>query len=287
MVELTIDGFCKVEEKLRATPVYPSVAYITASPACSGCTTLTASFGSAYLWSTGSTSNSIIACTAGTYSVKVTDYNGCQSTATTTVGSTEVSCAIPLNPSASGITMNSAQLSWWTNQCAIGFQVRYRVLGTTTWTIKNISSSTALLDLKGLKRGTTYEWQVRSKCTAVPAEMYSAFTNSQFFSTFSANAPGSSGRTTIADEEIKIAVPAGLTIWPNPTSAQIIINVSGLNGLSELQVVNMWGQVVISQTAVLKAGQPQTINISRLSQGAYKLVLRNRQGQLAGTFIKK
>ena len=278
---------CKDEEKIRATPVYPNVAYITASPACSGCTTLTASFGSAYLWSTGSTSYSIMACTAGTYSVIVTDYNGCQSTATTTVGSTEVSCAIPLNPSASGITMNSAQLSWWTNQCAIGYQVRYRVMGTSTWTIKNISSNTALLDLKGLKRGATYEWQVRSKCTAVPAEMYSAFTSSQFFSTLSGNGSSSSARTTIADEEIKIAVSAGLAIWPNPTSAQIKINVGGLNGLSELQVVNMWGQVVISQTIVLKAGQAQTINTSRLSQGVYKLVLRNRQGQLNGTFIKK
>ena len=278
---------CKDEESVRATPIYPSVAYITASPGCSGCTTLTASFGSAFLWSTGSTSYSITACTAGTYSVIVTDYNGCQSTATITVGTTLASCAIPLNPSTWNITTSTAQLNWWPNQCAIGYQVRYRVIGTSTWTTKNISGNIALLDLKGLKRGTTYEWQVRSKCSAVPTEMYSAFTSSQIFSTLSNTGLNNPATTTIADEESKIAVPAGLTIWPNPTSAQIIINFSELNGLSELQVVNFLGQVVISKTVVLKAGQAQTINIARLSQGVYKLVLRNLKGQLTGTFIKK
>jgi hypothetical protein len=160
-------------------------------------------------------------------------------------------------------------------------------LAGSTWTIKNIISSTSFIELKGLKRGTSYEWQVRSKCTADPTEMYSAFTSSQFFSTLSNNGPNNSARTTIADEEIKIAFPAGLTIWPNPASAQVMINVSGLKGLSELQVVNMLGQVVISQTVVLKEGQTHTINIAGLSQGVYKLVLRNREGLLTGTFIKK
>jgi len=286
-VTVTSADGCKDQETIRATPIYPSVAYISTSPGCSGCTTLTASMGSAFLWSTGSTDYSITACTIGTYSVVVTDYRGCQSTATTTVGTPGALCAIPLNPSAWNITTNSAWLNWWTNHCAIGYQVRYRVAGTSTWTTKNISTNTYFLDVKGLKRGTNYEWQVRSKCTAVPTEMYSAFTSSQFFSTLSNTGPTNTTRTTIADEEMKIAIPARLTVWPNPSSARIMINVSGLKGLSELRVVSMLGQVVISQTIVLKEGQAQAINIAGLSQGVYKLVLRNRESLLTGTFIKK
>ena len=46
-----------------------------------GSVTLTASSGSSYLWSTGATTSSITASTSGSYSVTVTDANGCSSTA--------------------------------------------------------------------------------------------------------------------------------------------------------------------------------------------------------------
>ena len=270
---------CKDEEKIRATPVYPSVAYITASPACSGCTTLTASFGSAYLWSTGSTSYSITACTAGTYNVIVTDFNGCQSTATTTVGTTEVSCAVPLNPSASGITMNSAQLSWWTNQCAIGYQVRYRVIGTSTWTIKNISSNTAFLDLKGLKRGTTYEWQVRSKCTAAPVEVFSAFTSPLVFTTLS-----SSGGSMVSHGSVPVSElneePNKQFLYPNPASEFVYLNFNSVSeGAINIQIINSIGRLVKQHPVNTIKGHNQfKIHVNDISPGMY--ILRINKGDL-------
>ncbi|MFN3939386.1 MAG: hypothetical protein ACK4IY_02285, partial [Chitinophagales bacterium] len=48
---------------------------------CEGtCTTLTAPSGYSYLWNTGATSQSIEVCAAGSYSVTITDANGCSST---------------------------------------------------------------------------------------------------------------------------------------------------------------------------------------------------------------
>ena len=287
-VTVTSAAGCRDEESIRATPIYPTVAYISASTECSGCTRLTASPGSGYLWSTGSTSNSITVCSVGTYSVIVTDYYGCKSTATITAGTTTMSCAVPLNPHASSITTNSAQLSWFTNECAIGYQVRYRVAGTSTWTIKNITNTNGYIAIKGLKRATTYEWQVRSKCAAAPTEMFSAFTSPQFFTTLSSNGPGFSAKFSFEEEEIKIGNPTtGITIWPNPALTQLMFKVSGLEGSGEMDVVNMLGQVVISQTVILKEGQAHTIDVAGLPRGVYKLMLRNRDGLLKGTFIKK
>jgi hypothetical protein len=47
--------------------------------------TLTSSFGSSYLWSTGATTASISPTTAGNYTVQVTDANGCKNTSSSTI----------------------------------------------------------------------------------------------------------------------------------------------------------------------------------------------------------
>jgi gliding motility-associated-like protein len=61
----------------------PAVPVITASGPPTFCTggnvTLTSVTGASYLWSTGETSRSINIATAGSYSVRITDSNGCQS----------------------------------------------------------------------------------------------------------------------------------------------------------------------------------------------------------------
>lgn len=52
---------------------------------CSGSTTLTASAGVSYLWSNGDTTRTSVVTSVGTYSVTVTDADGCSSTATVTI----------------------------------------------------------------------------------------------------------------------------------------------------------------------------------------------------------
>jgi hypothetical protein len=64
------------------------MATITASGATTFCqndkVTLTASSGSSYLWSTGATTRSIEVSTAGSYTVRVTNSNGCSATSAAT-----------------------------------------------------------------------------------------------------------------------------------------------------------------------------------------------------------
>ena len=169
-------GGCTDRESFRVYKYYPNTAAsISASvPACgSGCITLTASEGVSYRWSTGSTSRSITPCTAGNFQVTVTNAYGCTATAQTTLTTPESSCPVPANPGASITSINGVRLYWTGNDCAISYQVQYRLVGTVAWTVKNTNSNTWYMDLKGLKRSATYEGQVRSKCSSGGVDLYS------------------------------------------------------------------------------------------------------------------
>ena len=86
-VTVTYPGGCNSVSSATSVTVFtPSAASITPSGPTSFCAggsvNLSASTGTAYLWSNGATSQSITVTTSGTYSVTVTDVNGCEAVAT-------------------------------------------------------------------------------------------------------------------------------------------------------------------------------------------------------------
>lgn len=84
-VRVTVDANCYKITTLKLTVRNP-FAYISGIlNVCYGSTTLTASPGVSYLWSTGATTSSIVVTAVGTYSVQVTDSNGCISNAMVTI----------------------------------------------------------------------------------------------------------------------------------------------------------------------------------------------------------
>jgi chitodextrinase len=111
--------------------------------------------------------------------------------------------------SATNIGSNSARLN-----CAVtgvnGYDWRYRVSGTTTWT--DIAVTTAnFADISGLGAATTYEFQAMVQCGTV----WSAWSSSQTFTTTGCTAPTLS----------QLAV-ANVTT----SSAQLLCTVTGVNG---------------------------------------------------------
>ncbi|TSJ42502.1 PKD domain-containing protein [Fluviicola chungangensis] len=86
---------------VNAVPAAPTITAGGATTFCSGgSVTLTSSSGNSYLWSTGATSQSITATTAGTYTVQVTNASGCQSAASATT-------TITVNPTPSTPTITA------------------------------------------------------------------------------------------------------------------------------------------------------------------------------------
>ncbi len=84
------------------------------------------------------------------------------------------SCGTPSGLAASSITDNSAVLSWGAVSGATAYNVRFREVGTTTWTSGVISGTAATAT--GLAAGTTYEFQVQADCGGTLGS-YSGLTN--------------------------------------------------------------------------------------------------------------
>ena len=106
-VTLTDANGCTAVSSVTSVTVNPAPqATITASGPTTFCTggnvVLTATAGTSYLWSTGATSQSIIATTSGSYVVVVTYSAGCSSTSTATT--ITVNTTTPASITASGPT---------------------------------------------------------------------------------------------------------------------------------------------------------------------------------------
>ncbi|WP_343634191.1 FG-GAP-like repeat-containing protein [Fluviicola sp.] len=85
---------------VNPTPAAPSITASGATTFCAGgSVTLTSGPGAAYLWSTGATTASINVTTSGSYTVQITDANGCQSPF-----STATAVTVHPNPTAPTIT---------------------------------------------------------------------------------------------------------------------------------------------------------------------------------------
>jgi hypothetical protein len=76
----------------------------------------------------------------------------------------EGACGIPSNLTAGNITSTSATLSWSAVSNATSYNVRYRIVGASTWT--TTSSTTNSVGISSLTPGTQYEFQVESVCSS-------------------------------------------------------------------------------------------------------------------------
>lgn len=118
-------------------------------------TTTTASLtgltaGTAYNWRVTAT------CTAGVGTAVVANF------------STTAACGNPTGLTTSGITTNSANISWTAVANATSYRVEYKLNSVATWTLLSASQTTTTASLTGLTAGTAYNWRVLATCAAGP-----------------------------------------------------------------------------------------------------------------------
>lgn len=88
---------------------------------------------------------------------------GSRSAWTAAVSDKTKSCSTPLSPAVQSITSTTAMITWQQTCYSVGFRLRYRPSGTTTWTtMENISNTQYLLS--GLSPHSGYEFCVSSMC---------------------------------------------------------------------------------------------------------------------------
>lgn len=118
---------------------------------------------------------------SGTYTITVTNkgslVGGSQNFSLIVTGltGTPVVCnaTTPTGVSTSGVTVTGADVNW-SEVTAATYDVRYRATGTSTWTTNAVATNSTTLS--GLAASTSYEVQVRSKCSSGNSS-YSASVN--------------------------------------------------------------------------------------------------------------
>ena len=84
-------------------------------------------------------------------------------------------CNTPGGSATSSITNTSATFGWTAVTGATGYNVQYRVVGTTTWSAANTATNS--YNATGLTAGTNYEWQVQTVCSGTSTSAFTASTN--------------------------------------------------------------------------------------------------------------
>jgi hypothetical protein len=167
-------------------------------------------------------------------------------------------CLIPTGGSVDNITSNSVILNWDEVSGAIKYQVRYKVLGSTTWTFKNASTNS--FPITGLSPDTKYVCGVRTICSQQPI-LKSNWTLNKKFKTSPLRLDASLETTNIE-------------VYPNPTSGSAIVSFA-LDRSTQVTIglYSVEGKLISTMiNATLTEGNQEiTFNSETLDAGIYFL----------------
>ena len=105
-------------------------------------------------------------------------------------GGGTASCDKPGSSSVASLTNTSVKVTWETMANAIKYQIKYRIVSTTSWTTKTVTVSEKTLT--NLTVASNYEYKLRTKCPSG----WTSFTPTE---TFTTSGGGSGGGSTTCD----------------------------------------------------------------------------------------
>ncbi len=116
------------------------------------------------------------------------------------------SCDRPTSTQSEVLSEVKVKLSWASVSDAIRYQVRYRVVGTSSWSRRTTTATTRTIS--GLSRGATYEYQVRTRC----ASGWTQYTSVKTFD-LGGNGGGGTGNSNGMIVEITLDDYGSETTW--------------------------------------------------------------------------
>ncbi len=175
-----------------------------------------------YSWSNGATTQDISALSAGTYTVAVSDAQGCNVEGETFVDN---NCSNATGIVVTAVTSTTATIDW-DDVGATSYKVLYKPVGPGAFT--SVNAATSNKTLTGLSPSTTYTFKVRNKCPGAPGNFTANGTN------FTTN-PLREGEVAPAME-----------IYPNPGSG--VFYIDGVTSGDVITVRDIAGRLILSTT---------------------------------------
>jgi endonuclease I len=185
-------------------------------------------------------------------------------------GAAPATCNVPAGLLSASITETSATISWTSATGAAGYNVRYRVSGSATWT--NTTSASLSLNLSGLSSSTIYEFQVSSQCGATASAYSASATFTTLTPTATCNVPTGLVASGITETGANLSWTStgaaaygvryrvtGTTTWVNVNSAVASLSLSALTAATSYE------SQVRSQCGATNSGYTASTTFSTLS----------------------
>jgi len=176
--------------------------------------------------------------------------DGCSSAST---------CTVPIGLNATSITKSSAVLGWTAMYGAVSYNIRYKKVGTSTWT--STTSSTNSKSINGLARNTSYEFQVQTVCASGTSD----YSSSETFVTLKKSEDNTTG---IAESNNTFSE---FNLFPNPAKEQVNINYFTNNAQNaEVKLIDITGRVIKSENFATNQGENNyTLDLNMVNKGLY------------------
>ncbi len=179
----------------------------------------------------------------------------------TTLNSQGVACVPPTNISNS-TTSNTATITWTPVSGALSYNLRYRLIGNTSWTVvSGINGGFSSYTINNLSSSTAYEFQLRTKCNASPDE-FSAFT-----ATFS---------FTTAAQRLSESISAmQISVLPNPAYEMVNLTIESSNpSAMSIRIYDLLGREILSENITTpEAITAKQYTLDEWSKGLYLIYI--------------
>ncbi len=322
-VTVTVSNGCTASASLTTTigsTLTPTINASGSDTICQGSSiTLDAGSGfNTYNWSNGNTTQTIIVNTAGTFSVDVSDVNGCtgiSNSVITTVADTPV-CSINVVPSnvCSGqslIASATGDTLWtyeWNPGAVTGMSVSLFPAISTTYTmtattLNNCTTSVSVLVnvipappipvitqagailTANSTIALTYQWNFNGNIiNGATNANYDAGQQTGSYTVIIADSSACESQSlpfNYLGSGISLLANSVPVIFPNPFID--FISVENLNSENEIELLNVEGEIIFRKTV---ASKNEIINTSALSAGIYLLKLKSQREIIYKVVVK-
>ena len=178
-------------------------------------------------------------------------------------------CDAPFGVTAT-VNLNNVDVSWTPGEGNTAFEVEYGSRGFSHGSGTTVGATEPHATLTGLDYNTQYDLYVRALCGA---DNYSGWSPVTTFTT--------------GTEGISTADGVSCTIFPNPATSSTTITVGGVNGKVKIEVVDMNGRTVASETLECNSDCVKTMEVDKLAQGAYFVRISGEQVNMVRKLIVK
>ncbi len=176
-------------------------------------------------------------------------------------------CLAPSNLRIPKIADTAVLLRWALPADSISsFKLRYRVVGSAVFISRQIKSNTNHFGITGLLPNTTYQWQMKSNCTADT----SGWVSGPDFTTTS-SLVSSSNADAVKDKNVSVQ------IMPNPSKGNITVAYKSSNATNlQLNIFYITGKKVFTKTVkAITGNNTYQLALSSLATGTYYLQIIN------------